>query len=155
LYYLINYRRFFDINELAAIRVEEPEVFDAVHRLSLRLVQQRLITGLRIDHVDGLLDPGQYLRLLQERCAEAQTGDFKHPLNAIDSGRAYRSIYLIVEKIVTGRECLPKDWPVYGTTGYEFLNMLNGVFVEDRNGQQFEDLYGRFIDAQRDFHELV
>jgi (1->4)-alpha-D-glucan 1-alpha-D-glucosylmutase len=71
------------------------------------------------------------------------------------SPRNFVGLGLIVEKIVTGRECLPKDWPVYGTTGYEFLNMLNGVFVEDRNGQQFEDLYGRFIDAQRDFHELV
>ena len=150
----INYRRFFDINELAAIRVEEPEVFDAVHRLTLRLVQQGLITGLRIDHVDGLLDPGHYLRLLQKRCAEAQAGDIKHPHSAVDSGGAY-PFYIIAEKILTGPERLSKDWPVYGTTGYEFLNMLNGVFVEGRNGDQFGDLYGRFIDAQRDFRELV
>src|SRR5216684_1630749 len=105
----INYRRFFDINELAAIRVEEPEVFEAVHRLTLRLVQQRLITGLRIDHVDGLLDPGQYLRLLQERFAEAHTGESEHPHSAVDSGRAYHPLYLIVEKVLTGPERLPKD----------------------------------------------
>jgi (1->4)-alpha-D-glucan 1-alpha-D-glucosylmutase len=151
----INYRRFFDINELAAIRVEEPEVFEAVHQLTLRLVGQGLITGLRIDHVDGLLDPGQYLHCLQQRCAEAQAADIKHPLNAVDSGPAYRPFYVIVEKVLTGHERLPEDWPVYGTTGYEFLNMLNGVFVEERNGGRFGDLYARFIDAQGDFRDLV
>jgi len=150
----INYRRFFDINELAAIRVEQPEVFDAVHRLTLRLLQQGLITGLRIDHVDGLLDPGQYLRLLQKRCAEAQTGNVERPHSATDNGRAH-PFYVIVEKVLTGSEHLPKRWMVYGTTGYEFLNMLNGVFVEDRNGKQFGDLYGRFTNAQRDFRDLV
>ncbi len=70
----INYRRFFDINELAAIRVEEPAVFEAVHKLTLRLINQGLITGLRIDHADGLLDPGRYLKTLQERCANALDG---------------------------------------------------------------------------------
>jgi len=150
----INYRRFFDINELAAIRVEQPEVFDAVHRLPLRLLRHGLITGLRIDHVDGLLDPGQYLRLLQNRCAEAQAGNIEHPYNAVNSGRAY-PIYVIVEKVLTGPERLPKHWMVYGTTGYEFLNMLNGVFVEERNAEQFADLYGRFTTAQRDFRDLV
>jgi (1->4)-alpha-D-glucan 1-alpha-D-glucosylmutase len=150
----INYRRFFDINELAAIRVEEPEVFEAVHRLTLRLVQQGLITGLRIDHVDGLLDPGDYLRLLQKRCADAQAGNIKQPRNAVDGGRAY-PFYVIAEKVLTGPERLPKHWTVYGTTGYEFLNMLNGVFVEERNGQQFGALYRRFTGAQRDFRDLV
>jgi (1->4)-alpha-D-glucan 1-alpha-D-glucosylmutase len=150
----INYRRFFDINELAAIRVEQPEVFDAVHRLPLRLLQQGLITGLRIDHIDGLLDPGQYLHLLQKRCAEAQAGNIEHPHGAFDSGRAH-PIYVIVEKVLTGPERLPKHWMVYGTTGYEFLNMLNGVFVEERDGEQFRELYGRFTDAQRDFRDLV
>jgi (1->4)-alpha-D-glucan 1-alpha-D-glucosylmutase len=151
----INYRRFFDINELAAIRVEEPEVFEAVHQLTLRLVRQGLITGLRIDHVDGLLDPGQYLTLLQQRCAEAQAADIKHPHNAVDSWSGYRPFYVIVEKVLTGRERLREDWPVYGTTGYEFLNMLNGVFVEKQNGGRFGDLYARFIDAQGDFRDLV
>jgi (1->4)-alpha-D-glucan 1-alpha-D-glucosylmutase len=150
----INYRRFFDINELAAIRVEQPEVFDAVHQLPLRLLQQGLITGLRIDHIDGLLDPGQYLRLLQERCAEAQAGDLERPGDADDWGRTH-PFYVIVEKILTGSECLAKQWPVYGTTGYEFLNMLNAVLVEDQNGEQLRDLYGRFINAQRDFPDLV
>jgi hypothetical protein len=110
---------------------------------------------LRIDQVDGLLDPGQYLRCLQQRCAEAQAADIKHPLNVLDSGPAYRPFYVIVEKVLTGHERLPEDWAVYGTTGYEFLNMLNGVFVEERNGGRFGDLYARFIDAQRDFRDLV
>jgi (1->4)-alpha-D-glucan 1-alpha-D-glucosylmutase len=151
----INYRRFFDINELAAIRVEEPEVFEAVHGLTLRLLHQGLITGLRIDHVDGLLDPGLYLRLLQKRCAEAHAQNIEHPDSTVDSGRACGPFYVIVEKILTGAERLPKDWPVHGTTGYEFLNMLNGVFVEDQNRQQFEDLYARFIGTQQEFRDLV
>jgi len=150
----INYRRFFDINELAALRVEEPEVFDLVHQLTLRLLQQGLITGLRIDHLDGLLDPGRYLHLLQKRCAEAQAQSIEHAPSAVSSGHAY-PFYVIAEKILTGPERLRKNWPVHGTTGYEFLTMLNGVFVEEQNGQQFGDLYGRFIDAQRNFRDLV
>jgi (1->4)-alpha-D-glucan 1-alpha-D-glucosylmutase len=150
----INYRRFFDINELAAIRVEQPEVFEAAHRLTLRLLQQGLITGLRIDHVDGLLDPGQYLHLLQKRCGEAQAGNIEHLHGAVDSGRTY-PFYVIVEKVLSGPERLPKHWMVYGTTGYEFLNMLNGVFVDDRNGEQFRNLYGRFTDAQHNFRDLI
>ena len=150
----INYRRFFDINELAAIRVEEPEVFEAVHALTLRLVQHGLITGLRIDHVDGLLDPLQYLRLLQKRCAEAQAEDIEQRGNAADSGCGH-PFYIVVEKILSGTERLAKGWPVYGTTGYEFLSMLNCVFVDDRNGEHFKNLYGRFIDAQYDFSDLI
>ncbi len=100
----INYRRFFDINELAAIRVEEPEIFEAVHGFTLRLAQQGLITGLRIDHVDRLLDPGLYLRLLQKRYAEAQAGNIEHRHSAIDSNHVYRRFYIIVEKILTGLE---------------------------------------------------
>ncbi len=150
----INYRRFFDINELAAIRVEEPAAFEAVHELTLRLVNQGLVTGLRIDHADGLLDPGRYLRTLQERCAGAQ---FAPALTGPSGGAGdgARSFYIIVEKILTGRERLHQDWPVYGTTGYEFVNLLNAIFVDSANHHRFEDLYARFVGWREDFRDLV
>jgi len=150
----INYRRFFDINELAAIRVEEPAVFEAVHALTLRLVNQGLVTGLRIDHADGLLDPGRYLRTLQERCAGAPSAPQRMGASsgANDSSRPF---YIIAEKILTGRERLHRDWPVHGTTGYDFVNLLNAVFVDSANSHRFEDLYARFVGWQEDFRDLV
>ncbi len=148
----INYRRFFDVNELAAIRVEEPAVFEAVHELTLRLVNQGLVTGLRIDHADGLLDPGRYLRTLQERCAEASSASQRLDPSSGDSSRPF---YIIAEKILTGRERLHRDWPVHGTTGYDFVNLLNAVFVDSANSHRFEDLYGRFVEWQDDFRDLV
>lgn len=151
----INYRRFFDINELAAIRVEEPEVFDMVHGLTLRLVQQGLITGLRIDHIDGLLDPGMYLHLLQTRCAEAQAGADGVQISLDDGDRKQRSFYVIVEKILGLDERLPHDWPVSGTTGYEFLNIVSGAFVDRHNRTKFADLYTRFVERLPDFDDLV
>ena len=148
----INYRRFFDINELAAIRVEDPAVFEAVHDLTLSLIERGVVTGLRIDHADGLLDPGRYLRVLQERCAAALGGG----ADGGGSGRAdSRALYLVVEKILTGSERLHRDWPVHGTTGYEFANLLNGIFVDTSNLHRFEDLYTRFVEQQEDFREVV
>jgi (1->4)-alpha-D-glucan 1-alpha-D-glucosylmutase len=146
----INYRRFFDINELAAIRVEEPVVFEAVHELTLRLIRQGAVTGLRIDHADGLLDPGQYLHMLQERCAAAQ--DAHRPNGSIADSRPF---YVVVEKILTGDERLNPQWPVHGTTGYEFANLLGGIFVDSSNQHQFEDLYARFAGWQEDFRDVV
>jgi (1->4)-alpha-D-glucan 1-alpha-D-glucosylmutase len=116
----INYRRFFDVDTLAAIRVEDPDVFRATHALALRFVSEGFVTGLRIDHADGLLDPQNYLATLAESANEAV-------------GAAAPSPYLLVEKILSRDEKLPRDWPVQGTTGYNFLNVLNGLFV-DRDG---------------------
>jgi (1->4)-alpha-D-glucan 1-alpha-D-glucosylmutase len=112
----INYRRFFDVNDLAAIRVEDPDVFTAVHALPLRLAQDGMVTGLRIDHVDGLYDPLRYLEQLQERW-RAATGDST-------------GAYVVVEKILAREERLPVEWPVAGTTGYEFMNLVTGVLVD-------------------------
>ncbi|HMJ51408.1 MAG TPA: malto-oligosyltrehalose synthase [Polyangiaceae bacterium] len=112
----INYRRFFDVNDLAAIRVEDPEVFAAVHILPLRLAKEGLITGLRIDHVDGLYDPLRYLRELQQSWQAATT----------DATEAY----VVVEKILARDERIPAEWPVAGTTGYEFMNLVTGVLVD-------------------------
>lgn len=105
----INYRRFFDINELAGLRVEEPAVFDAVHRLPLALVREGILDGLRVDHIDGLADPEGYCRRLREAVGPDVT--------------------IHVEKILGAEEPLP-DWGVEGTTGYETLNLINGLFVD-------------------------
>jgi (1->4)-alpha-D-glucan 1-alpha-D-glucosylmutase len=142
----INYRRFFDINELAAIRVEEPAVFEAVHDLTLRLIERGIVTGLRIDHADGLFDPGLYLGMLQQRCAMAA--------GAACDGDS-RPFYVVVEKILIGPERLHRDWPVHGTTGYEFANLLGGAFVDSSNQHRFEDLYARFVGWQEDFRQIV
>jgi (1->4)-alpha-D-glucan 1-alpha-D-glucosylmutase len=137
----INYRRFFDVNELAALRVEERPVFAAVHEVVLRLVRQGLVTGLRVDHVDGLLDPLKYLSNLQREAqgnrAEAQP------------------FYVVVEKILGHDELLRREWPVRGTTGYEFMNLLNGVFVDAANGQALRELYAEFTGARVRFTDLL
>ena len=142
----INYRRFFDVNDLAAIRMELPEVFDATHKLLLELVAARAVTGLRIDHPDGLYLPNAYFRKLQQRCAEA----LRIPLP--EDGRA---IYMIVEKIVTGRERLPEQWPVHGTTGYDFASLAIQLLVDSSAEQALTKIYRRFIGHSMHFGHLV
>ena len=119
----INYRRFFDVNELAALRVEDPEVFDATHALILRLVREGVIDGLRVDHVDGLLDPAAYLTRLRE----ATSPDTP----------------IFVEKILAHGERLPESWPVQGTTGYEFMNDVENVFLDPAGTAKIEAFYRR------------
>jgi (1->4)-alpha-D-glucan 1-alpha-D-glucosylmutase len=106
----INYRRFFNVNDLAGLRIELPEVFEHAHRLVARLLRDGAIDGLRIDHIDGLLDPAEYLRRVRAL--------------AVDPDGAARPFMLIVEKILARDEALPRDWPVEGTTGYEFGNLV-------------------------------
>jgi (1->4)-alpha-D-glucan 1-alpha-D-glucosylmutase len=124
----INYRRFFDVNELAALRVEDPEVFDEAHRFIFELLEQGAPTGLRIDHVDGLFAPGDYLRRLQSRAG---------------------AVYLVVEKVLGRDEQLPVDWPVHGTTGYEFAAVVNNLFVDASNERAFDALYTQFVRGPR------
>ncbi|MBV9169655.1 MAG: malto-oligosyltrehalose synthase [Chloroflexi bacterium] len=128
----INYRRFFDITELAAVRMEDPIVFQDTHRLLLRLIGEGKIQGLRIDHPDGLRDPAGYFRTLQESCAAA-------------TGKTDEPFYIVVEKILEVDEELRTDWPVAGTTGYEFLNAVNGLFVARQHERFFETIYFRFL----------
>ena len=142
----INYRRFFDVNDLAAIRVELPEVFDAVHKLLFELVASGAVTGLRIDHPDGLYRPLEYFEKLQMRCAKA----LRFPLPK--DGRA---IYLIVEKILTGEEQLPQNWPVHGTTGYGFANQVAGVLVDHNAEGAISKIFKRFIGHSLHFGHLV
>lgn len=133
----INYRRFFDINDLAAIRVEDPEVFAAVHQLVGDLVARNLVTGLRIDHPDGLLDPGQYFDRLQSlyRRSRPEQDD-----------AATKQIYIVAEKILSGDEQLDTQWAVHGTTGYDFMNLVNRLLVDNEGVQQlrldYEEMSG-------------
>ncbi|MBA4159408.1 MAG: malto-oligosyltrehalose synthase [Gemmatimonadetes bacterium] len=136
----INYRRFFDINDLAGLRVERDEVFAETHRLILRLVEEGMATGLRIDHPDGLFDPRGYLQRLQEE-AQRASGD--------------GHFYLLVEKILTGDEELPVDWPVAGTVGYDLMDRLNRVFVAAENEAAMDDAYTRFVRRTPEFEELI
>ncbi|OGR83908.1 MAG: malto-oligosyltrehalose synthase [Elusimicrobia bacterium RIFCSPLOWO2_01_FULL_64_13] len=140
----INYRRFFDINDLAAIRIEDEEVFDVHHRLAFELIRDGSVQGLRVDHPDGLYDPPEYFRRLQDRYA------------SLDAGRAASSpLYVVVEKILDRKESLPGDWKVSGTVGYEFLNALNGLFVPQDREADFDRIYKRFTGSRIDFDTLL
>ena len=142
----INYRRFFDINELAAIRTEETRVFHESHQLVFRLLKSRVATGLRIDHVDGLYDPEHYLVQLQEWAGRE--------LPPTPSGEA-ASLFVVVEKILGKGEALPATWPVAGTTGYDFLNLVNGLFVQSAKERSMEALYQRFVGQRIVYDDLV
>jgi (1->4)-alpha-D-glucan 1-alpha-D-glucosylmutase len=129
----INYRRFFDINQLAALRMEDPAVFEEVHRFALELVHRGAATGLRVDHVDGLYAPAEYLRRLQDHC-----------------GNPEDPCYIVVEKVLGAGEQLPRDWPVAGTTGYEFAAVVNNLFVDRRHVRTFDNISTRFSPNRRE-----
>lgn len=137
----INYRRFFDINELAAIRMEEEAVFQESHLLLLQLVRQGIVRGCRIDHVDGLYDPGRYLQQLRELTTSQAEG-------------SQTPLFIVVEKILGKDEPLPESWPVQGTTGYDFLNQVNGLFVAGMNEKFFTSFYTKITDRE-DYADLV
>ena len=149
----INYRRFFDINELAAIRVEDPEVFSAVHALIFDLVSSGYITGLRVDHPDGLFEPEKYFRYLQDACL-AQSPLAKTNGKA-DRNGAGRAFYVVAEKILLPNESLRAAWPIEGTTGYAFLNLVNSVFVDLTKAKAFQQLYRRFTGWSQAYDDLV
>jgi (1->4)-alpha-D-glucan 1-alpha-D-glucosylmutase len=151
----INYRRFFDINELAALRMEDGRVFADTHAFLLDLIRQGHVHGLRIDHPDGLFDPAGYFAQLQEEAAHALGIDDWQPdgqrlLNAPDL-----PLYLIVEKILAPYEYLPENWPVHGTTGYEFANAVTGVLINRAAEEAFTQLYESFVRRSVDFEEMV
>jgi (1->4)-alpha-D-glucan 1-alpha-D-glucosylmutase len=144
----INYRRFFDINDLAALRMENRDVFDATHKLILKLIADGAIEGLRVDHPDGLYDPVEYYVRLQEAAGTAlslQTREEPAP----------PAIYLVVEKILAVHEPLPRDWQVHGTTGYHFANLLNGLFVDPAGERPLDRFYAAFIGERLDFDEVL
>ncbi len=146
----INYRSFFDINDLAAIRVENPEVFANVHRIPFELIQKALVSGIRIDHPDGLFDPLRYFEDLQAQAP--MTGH----ASANGSGNGVRRrLYLAAEKILVGNEELRPGWAIEGTTGYGFLNLLNGLFVDTSKGRFFQRLYRKFTGWSQSYSDLI
>ncbi len=130
----INYRRFFDILDLICIRSECIDVFESTHKLAFKMLSQGKFSGLRVDHIDGLHNPEQYLERLRDKAPET---------------------YVIVEKILSGEEQLPLTWKVHGTTGYEFLNHSNGIFIDKDKEKQFSKCYSLFSGSQQSFNELL
>lgn len=138
----INYRRFFDINELVGIRIDNPNVFQARHAPVLRLMKERAVDALRIDHIDGLRDPYGYLSALRQRIdgvIAPQNGSLEP--------------YIVVEKIISGPEELPPEWPIAGTTGYDFVNAANLLLVEPTGYRYLERLYQRLTGDENSFSE--
>ncbi len=170
----INYRRFFDINHLAGLRVERDEVFDLTHSLILRLIGEGKISGLRLDHIDGLLNPRDYFEKLQN-AAFFEYARHNPSLSELDPevlkeavqhwrrkeiakdprGILARPLFLMTEKILTGPETLPDSWAVHGTSGYDFLNDVNALFVNPANENQFTKIYYRFSGTSDSFPEIV
>ncbi len=189
----INYRRFFDINDLAAVCMEDPEVFAESHRLLFELLLRGDVDGLRIDHIDGLYDPAEYLWRLQsgyllaigkdlyrratESPNEVAAVDGETP-PAIDAegpaswqelepaflprvtaltcaDRSQLPLYVVAEKILGADESLPEQWMLAGTTGYEFLNSVAGLFVEPTGLAELVKQYGRFVDQRLVFRDII
>ncbi|HEV2694661.1 MAG TPA: malto-oligosyltrehalose synthase [Verrucomicrobiae bacterium] len=130
----LNYRRFFAVSSLAAVRVEDEKVFKATHVLVRRWVEKGWIDGLRVDHPDGLRDPAKYLQRLRKLAPKA---------------------WIVVEKIVEPGEMLPGSWPVQGTTGYDWLNQINGLFIDPNGEKAFTDFYKDFIGESTDYAVMV
>jgi (1->4)-alpha-D-glucan 1-alpha-D-glucosylmutase len=174
----ITYRRFFDINDMAAIRVEVPGVFAHSHQVVLELLAEGKASGVRVDHPDGLWDPRAYLEQLQRSYLSARV---RHELHGSDAGEVATAeeleraldpwwdatrngkrdpegtypLYVVVEKILSEGEPLPEDWPVHGTTGYDFLNLVNGLFVDATGRRDFDRLYRQFSGTDVDFRNLT
>jgi (1->4)-alpha-D-glucan 1-alpha-D-glucosylmutase len=156
----INYRRFFDINDLVGLRMENPEVFAATHGLLRRLLARGEVTGLRVDHCDGMFNPRQYLIRLQllrvasqcmgeeARTATGRNGielEVRGALRGFDWASLHGPLYVVVEKILEPRESLPAEWPVRGTSGYDFVFFGNQVFICGENERRFTDFYRGLI----------
>jgi (1->4)-alpha-D-glucan 1-alpha-D-glucosylmutase len=181
----INYRRFFDINDLAAIRTEDPQVFSDTHELIFRLLTENKISGLRIDHIDGLFDPAAYFEDLQHsyvfhqvqaRLAQVRTNMpddetlRKRIAARMDAWRKERlqaegerkqegllsyPLYVVAEKILSEDEPLPQNWAVHGTTGYDFLATVNGLFINTDNGNSFDTIYRNYTRNRISFQDMV
>ncbi len=173
----INYRRFFDINDLAGLRTEDPRVFEATHARIFRWIAEGGVTGLRIDHPDGLADPAGYFRRIQERlflraCHDRYRSEGDRPADWPTVGRMIRDRYraeidgdassplarrfpVVVEKILTRDEPIPADWPIDGTVGYEFLNALNGLFVDPRASSSILASYREFTAESTKFPAVL
>ncbi len=130
----INYRRFFTVNELISMKVEEQRVFNNTHSLIFKCVDEGIFTGLRVDHIDGLYNPTQYIERLRER-----TGD----------------TYITVEKILQLGEELPENWDMQGTSGYDYMNYLNGIFCKTENEELFNQIYADLTGFRASFEDIA
>jgi (1->4)-alpha-D-glucan 1-alpha-D-glucosylmutase len=173
----INYRHFFDVNEMIALRTEDPVVFEEIHRLLRELFGRGLISGIRLDHVDGLFDPEKYLNNLQKDCwlesvarklkqnsslSEVDLPSIKNILTQKYSGyfnreseSAFHPVYIIVEKILSEGEEINQEWPVDGTTGYEFMAALNGIFVDNRQSGKLLNTYRWFTRSDSSYDDIA
>jgi (1->4)-alpha-D-glucan 1-alpha-D-glucosylmutase len=139
----INYRRFFDTNDLAGVRMESEKVFETTHRLILKLMADGKVDGLRIDHPDGLYDPARYFERLRESIVSVTKDSESNPP------------YVVIEKILAGSEQLPEKWEVSGTTGYDFSNLVNGLFVDSASVMRLERIYRNFSGEKVYFGDLA
>ncbi len=130
----INYRRFFSVNELICVKVENEDVFNHNHSLVFKLIREGKITALRIDHIDGLYDPFNYLKGIREQAG---------------------NIYMVVEKILKSEEQAPSFWPIQGTTGYDFINFVNSLFCDKRGEKAFDRIYSRFTGIKTGYDNIV
>ena len=168
----INYRRFFDIDELGAIRMEDPRVFEETHRLVLKLIREENVTGLRVDHPDGLYNPAEYFYRLQRSCfiqfclRAMEVEDelamrekigmlYDEVVSENPTSPLRMPFYIVGEKILTKHERMPEDWPVFRPPGYVFLNSVNGIFIEMGNDKSFDEIYRRFIKSRVDYQDLL
>ena len=174
----INYRRFFDINSLGAIRMEYPAVFEETHRMIFRLIREGRVSGLRVDHIDGLYDPSDYLSRLQygcflnrwpaqrgkvaedagggNDCEETPEAEIREKYQRIlDLDPTFKAFYIIGEKILMKGEKLPEEWPIFSTTGYWFLNVLSGLFVDTANAGHFNALYAQYTQNREKYPDIV
>ncbi|WP_446744322.1 malto-oligosyltrehalose synthase [Silvibacterium acidisoli] len=166
----INYRRFFDVNELVGLRMENPVVFADTHCLIRRILADKLVTGLRIDHCDGMFDPRQYLIRLQLLYVASQCGgptpigpvapngievEIREAVRGYDWTTVQGPLYVVVEKILEPREALPREWPVQGTSGYVFTYLGNQVFIQQQNEKAFNTLYTQVLGRSSDPVEII
>jgi (1->4)-alpha-D-glucan 1-alpha-D-glucosylmutase len=147
----INYRRFFDINSLAGLRVEDADVFEHTHRLLGTLLAEDLVQAVRIDHADGLFDPARYFLALQDLAARAWALEREPERDRSPE----RPLYVLAEKILSGREPLPRRWAVHGTTGYNYLNDLNGIYIDTMRAKLVRRAYAKLTGRTESFDDVL
>ena len=150
----INYRRFFDVNDLAVVCVEKPDVFTNTHSFILNLIEDKKIDGLRVDHPDGLLEPTNFYKRLQQEIAKKIKIDFNINQKDLLSSEQL-PFYVVTEKILAPFEKIPSNWAIQGSVGYDFLNSVNELFVKSSSSNVLTEFYYKFIGKKINFDEMV